>query len=79
MFVFNVITSTFLEEVVRMTERSRTNDGGNTDDLVKKGVFFDCFRLILCVLKHLLARCHDSLHLVLEFQAPIHELVNPKA
>jgi len=79
MFVFNIITSTFLEEVVRMTERCRTKGGAKTDDLVKKEVFFDCFQLILCVLKHLLARCHDSLHLVLEFQAPIHELVDPKA
>jgi len=62
-----------------MTERCRTNGGAKTGDLAKKEVFFDCFQLILCVLKHLLARCRDSLHLVLEFQVPIYELVNPKA
>jgi hypothetical protein len=46
---------------------------GETEDLVKKEVIFDCFTSV-----HILVWCHDNIHLILKFQAHVHEMVNFK-
>jgi hypothetical protein len=47
---------------------------GETEDVVKKWVIFDCFTFF-CVS---LYTCRDSLHLAFKFQAPLHETVASK-
>jgi hypothetical protein len=44
---------------------------GNTEDWMKKKVIF-----VLPTSVHILVLCHDSIHLMLKFQAHVHELVS---
>ena len=67
-------TSIFLAESYHTDAMTDHRTAGQTADLLKKDTIFNhCLLLHICI--HLSVWCHDTLQIMLKFQASIHKTV----